>query len=219
MLQRSSLGLSLAALALATASPVAAQVCLGGPALGVATSANVGGSVSFFDGGKTYGVSAAFGSEFFGSGGFSYTDLDDTELSLKTLSVGAGYQVAPESSEVSVCPTLGFAYSFGLEFAGIDITALSITPAVAIGVDAEISPTVSLMPFAQLGLVYNRVTADAGIVGDATESETNGLLVLGAGLNFNERVAIGPAVYIPLASDGGDTVFGVGVSVAVGGSD
>lgn len=218
MLQRSRFTFFLAALALVAASPVAAQVCLGGPALGVATSGNVGGSVSFLDGGKTYGVSATFGSDFFGSGGFSSTDYDDTELSLKTLSLGAGYQLSPEASEVSFCPTLGFAYGFGLEVVGIDVSVLSVTPAVAVGVDAEVSPTVSFMPFAQLGLVYNRLSADAGIGGSASESETDGLLVLGAGLTFNERLAIGPAVYIPLASDGGDTVFGFGVSVAVGGN-
>jgi hypothetical protein len=33
---------------------------------------------------------------------------------------------------------------------------------------------------------------------------------------FNGALAIGPSVYIPLASDGGDTQFGVGLSVAVG---
>lgn len=197
---------------------VSGQICHGGPALGSATG-NVGGGASFFDGGKQYSGGVTIGSDFFGSGSFSFTDFDDSTLSLKRLSGGVGYEVRNPDSQVSFCPSFGLGYGFGLEISGIDITTLSVIPAVAAGLETAISPTVSIVPFAQAALIWQRVSADAGPLGDDSESETNGALGLGVALMFNQVFSIGPAVNIPIGTDDGDTSFGIGLAVAFGGSD
>ncbi len=198
-----------------TPAAVLGQICHGNPSL-ANTSALVGGSVGFFDGGNEYGGGVAFGSDLFGSVGFSYADFDDTELSLKTVSGSVGYEVAASESPVSFCPSLGMTYGFGLEIFGVDVTTLAVAPAVSLGVEAVVSETVSVVPFAQAGIVYRRVMADAGPLGDDSESETDGALVLGTSLIFNSVFAVGPSVFIPLGADDGDTVVNVGFSVAVG---
>jgi hypothetical protein len=197
-------------------SYVESQVCRGGPALAGVAAGNVGGTVSFFDGGKSFGASATFGSEFFGTAGFTYSDFDDTDLSLKSLGARAGYEIAPSASRVRLCPTASIAYGFGLEVLGVDVTTLGLAPALSVGIEAVVSPTVTVIPAAELGLAYQRISVDAGPLGEETESETDGFLVLALGVVFNQRFAVGPAVSIPIASDGGDTTFGIGLAVAVG---
>ena len=184
--------------------------------MGSGSPANIGAGVSFFDGGKGYSAGAAFGSALFGAAAFTYTDFDDTDLSLKQLAGAIGYEVAPSNSQLRICPNVGLGYGFGLEIAGIDITTLTFSPSVSVGFPAEVSPTVLIVPFADLGLLYQRVTADAGPLGEESESETDGALVLGISLLFNARFAVGPSVFIPLASDGGDTVFGVDFAISLG---
>ena len=192
----------------------AAQVCIGNPAMGDNSAGNVGLGAVFFDGGKGYVGSGTFGSEFFWSGSLGYIDFDDTTLSLKTISGTAAYEViAGTSSNISVCPNFGIGYGFGLEVLGIDVTSLTFSPGVAVGIEVEVSPTVSIAPFAQLSLVHVRLRADAG----PTETDTSGALDLGVGAIFNERFSVAPVVLIPISSDGGDTSFGVSLSVAVGG--
>ena len=74
-----------------------------------------------------------------------------------------------------------------------------------------------LAPYAQGALVWNRISYDAGPLGEDSESDTNGLLVLGFGMIFNSRFSLGPAVWIPISEDDGDTVFGINLAFAVGG--
>jgi hypothetical protein len=62
------------------------------------------------------------------------------------------------------------------------------------------------------------LSADAGPLGEESESETDGALFLGVSLVFSEKFAVGPIVYIPLAAEGGDTQFGIGFAVALGGA-
>jgi hypothetical protein len=179
-------------------------------------SGNVGGGVSFFDGGKTFSGTGTFGSQLFGGVGFSFTDFDDTDLSFKNISGSLGYEVTSSETEVSFCPSFGAGYGFGLEIVGVDLTTVSVVPAVSVSIVTEVSPTVSIVPFGQLALVYQRITADGGTSGEITESDTTGALVLGAGFMFNQRFSIGPAVTIPISSEDGDTTFGIGFAVAVG---
>ena len=193
-----------------------AQACVGRPALTGNSDGNVGLGAAFFDNGKGFGASGTFGGQLFGFASFDYYDIDDTTLSLKTVGVGAGYEILALERAVSICPGATITYGFGLEVLGVDFTALEIAPGFAAGLTADVSPTISVTPFAQAAFVYTRVMADAGPLGDESEDETAGLVVLGASLGFNNRVSFGPTVAIPIAEDGGDTVIGVFLSVAVG---
>jgi hypothetical protein len=216
---RRALTLVLAALALQSGN-VAAQICLGRPALGANSVANFGAGASFFDGGEAYGARVGFGGQLFGLAAFDYYDPDATDLSLKSLGAGVGYDVTSGES-VSVCPGVVATYAFGLEILGVDFTALEIAPGVAVGLVSELSPTVSVAPFGQVAFVYTRATVDAGPLGEQTEDETAGLLGLGISLIFNDRFSVGPSVLMPIARDeddqgGDDTLVSVFFSVALG---
>jgi hypothetical protein len=207
MTMRRALTLVLTALAF-HAGGLAAQVCLGRPALGANSVANVGAGVSFFDGGEGYGARAGFGGRLFGLAAFDYYDPDaevdvgvggaEFDVSLKSVSGGAGYDVTSGTS-VSVCPGVVATYAFGLEILGVDFTALEIAPGVAVGMQADLSPTVSVAPFGQVAFAYTRGTIDAGPFGEVTEDETAGLLAAGISLIFNDRISVGPSVLMPIA--------------------
>ena len=209
---------TLAFLTLTLAFPVAmsAQICYGAPSLGTNSAGNVGAGVSFFDGGKGYGAGASFGRSLFGAASFNFTDFDDTSLSFKTLSGGIGYAASPEGTTISVCPAFSISYGFGLEVFGVDFTTTSFAPSLSIGLETEVSPSVTVAPFAQAFLMHSRFKADAGIGGEVTETDTDGGLILGLGLIFNGRFSVGPSVFIPIGAEEGDTSFGVGFSVALG---
>jgi hypothetical protein len=197
--------------------PLSAQICTGGPALIGNPGVNVGAGASFFDGGKQYGVGATVGSTLFAGAAFSYADFDDTDLSLKSISGGLGYELRPASpAGLSVCPAVGVGYGFGLEILGVDVSVTTIAPSLAAGISVEMSPNLSLVPFARGTVLFQRGNVDAGPLGEESDWGTDGELSLGAGFLFNERVSIGPSVSIPIARDDGDTIFGIGFTVALG---
>jgi hypothetical protein len=94
-----------------------------------------------------------------------------------------------------------------------------VNPVVAVGLEAELSPAVSVVPFGTLAWFYRRNSIDAG-VGSVTEPDNLGAVRLGASFVFNERFAITPHVELPVGVDGGgDTIFSARVVVGLGGSD
>ena len=202
---------------------LAGQVCLGSPAMGENSAGNVGLGASFFDGGKRYSVNATFGGKLFGSGGFGYTDFDNTTLSFKVLGGILGYEiVSGGSSNISLCPSLGIGYGFGLEVGTPHVTpvtnspgtvpgTVTISPGVAVGVEVEISPSVVIAPFAQISLIHT-LWSEPVTLGDSAD----GGLDLGLGVIFSGRFSVGSAVFIPIK--GGYRRFGAGVSLAVGGT-
>lgn len=203
---------------LATVVPTfaSAQVCLGNPSLANA-AANLGGGVGFFDGGKTFAANGTFGSELFFQGGFSVTSLDDSDLSAKAVSAGFGYEF-PTQSQTSVCLGASGQYNFGLEIAGIDFTGFQIGPVLAIGVEAEVSPTTVVIPFGSLAWYRESVTADGGGPGPDEETVTDnyGSVGLGASFVFNQTLAVSPSVAIPVGDEGVETEFGLTLTVSVG---
>lgn len=201
--------------AMLAAQPAAAQICSGQPTLQGARSVNVSSGASFFDGGKTYGANFTVGSEWLVGGGFGYTDFDDTTLSQKTISGVAGWEYE-DGSGFAACPNLGASYGFGLELSGVDLTSWTISPGVSLGYEAMVSQTLSVVPTGSGSLVYQDLTADAGIGGEASDSETYGMIGLGLGLIVNDLFGFGPSVSFPLGLDGGDTRFGLSATVGIG---
>ena len=214
---KSARTLALASCSLMFPYALTAQLCVGSPALAPTNVGNVGVGASFFDGGNGYSVGATFGGPLYGTGGFTFLDFDDTDLSLKGLGGEVGYAVSPAPS-VGFCPSVGVTYGFGLEILGIDFTTLTFAPAVAVGIEAEVSPTITVVPFGQGRVLFQRVNVDAGPLGEESASETNGSLILGLTFIFNGVLGIGPAVRIPVATEGGDTTLGVFANIAFGGS-
>jgi len=191
-----------------------AQVCIGNPSLSN-VAVNLTGGASFYDGGKDYSASAIFGSTLFGGASFTYSDIDDTDLSLKSVGAAIGYDF-PNESQASFCLGVTGEYAFGLEILGYDITGYTIGPFIAAGLEAEVSPTVAALPFASLGWFYQSVTVDGGPLGDETETDDAGALSLGVSFLFNQMLALAPVVSIPLGVENGNTAFGVRVTIAAG---
>jgi hypothetical protein len=200
------------------ASPAAGQLCEATVPLGVGSPANLHAGASFFDGGKTYVGGVTFGSQVYGGASLGYTDFDDTDLSLKAIGGKVGMDVSSDNDALSVCPRFSAGYEFGLEIAGVDITAWSVAPGVAIGVRSDVSPSVAVMPAGMASLIHTQAKADAGIGGEYDDSETYGLLSAGLGFLFNDRLSFTPAVSVPVGLDGGDATFGVSMGIALGGS-
>jgi hypothetical protein len=90
----------------------------------------------------------------------------------------------------------------------------------ALGLTTDVSPTVSVTPFAESALVYARVDVGAGLLGEGSGDEWAGPLHLGLGVGFNDRLTLRPSVSLPISYDDeldGDTVFNVGVAIGLGG--
>ena len=154
--------LAVAAFSLTFPYALTAQLCIGSPSVAPTNVGNVGVGASFFDGGKGYSVGATFGGPLYVGGSFSY--FDDTDLSLKEVGGDVGYEIAPGPT-VRVCPSIGVTRGFGLEVFGIDFTTLTLAPAFAVGIETEVSPTITVVPFGQGRVLFQRVSADAGPLG------------------------------------------------------
>jgi hypothetical protein len=149
---------------------------------------------------------------------FGIIDFDDAATSQKAITGTVGYEI-PTESAAHICIGGTSTYAFGLEFPGADITTFQVNPVVAVGLEAELSPAVSVVPFGTLAWFYRRNSIDAG-VGSVTEPDNLGAVRLGASFVFNERFAITPHVELPVGVDGGgDTIFSARVVVGLGGSD
>jgi len=198
------------------AVPASAQVCAGRASLGPDLSWNVGLGVDFPEGATAYGGSVTLGSIAFGTADFEYTDIDDTDLALKRVSLTVGYETVPGGTSFGICPTIGIGYGYGLELNGVSQTTLFVTPALAAGLEATLTPTLTLLPFAQVGLVFRRDRYDRDAI-DAI-SGSDGRLLLGTGFLFGRRFAVSPTVAVPIAAEGDDLVLGVIASVAFRGA-
>jgi hypothetical protein len=195
----------------------AAQVCRGFPPLDGNQIGHVGVGASFFDDGKGYGAEATFGGPLFFQGVFNYLDFDNSSLSLKVIGAGVGYEVTDVGSQISLCPGFVASYGFGLEILGVDVTTIQVAPGLSLALTSEVSPTVSVTPFAEGAVVYSRLEADAGPLGENSEDDWSGLLQLGLGVGFNSQLTLRPAVSIPISEEGGNTVFNIMVAIALGG--
>jgi hypothetical protein len=202
-----------AALAI-TQAEAASQVCLGRPLLASNNFANVGAGTTDHESGRTYGVEASFGGPIFALASFDYFDFDNSGLSMKALSGGVGYDLSISEPALSVCPIAQVRYEFGLDGLTVDLTALEISPGLAVGYLADLSSTVSVGPYAQGALVHARFNAEAPAL-DETETETYGLMVLGLSGVFNDAFSVGPSVTMPMGTDNGDTLLRLSFAVAL----
>jgi hypothetical protein len=201
---------------LSFASSASAQICLANPPLGANASANVSFGASFFNGGKSYDGGVLFGGDVFGGAGLAYMDYDNTSLSFKEVSGTVGVDVS-KAEHVSVCPKMSAGYDFGLKILGVSVTQWVLAPGLSVGFRSDVSETVAVVPAAQASFIYARTSADAGIGGSASDSETYGLISAGLSFLFNNRLALTPAVAVPVGLTGGDASFGISATVAAGG--
>lgn len=221
---RSTTRVVLTLAAIAIASPrLHAQTCLGLPAATVA-SRNLSLEASFPEGQSNFlGRLGGIGkSGAFAGLSVSYLSFDDADASAIGIGVDVGKELslAPESA-VRVCPIASAELLFGpnLDFGGgdeIKTNSFLGSAGGAIGGVISASPGLSLVPFASLSLAYFNVRAS--FEGESeSESETGGVLTVGIGLSFSDRVIVRPTVSKPFGFDGdSDAVIGIGISLPIG---
>ena len=207
----------IAVLSLGSPGDAAAQVCAGGPSL-TSYGGSLGGGFSFFDGGGGFDVHATFGGDWFGTVVIGRRGFDDSPIDLSSVSVAVGRSSeVPGDSHAYLCPSLEIARGWwSRDTFDDDVgTSLRVTPSLGIGVDLA-SSSLSLIPFARLGMSYDRYSFDRE---DGGRGESDGVLTLGAGLTVLEHdTVIVPSVAIPLISSAGDIVVRVQIGAALGGN-
>jgi hypothetical protein len=200
---------------------VGAQICIGQPALNENSSGSVGFGAAFSADGRVVGADATYGGPAFVTGSFRYTDYERSELSLKTVGAGFGYDI-DGGEGVRICPTVSGHYSFGLQLLEGDYTAFQVVPGLGIGLLTNVNSTIDVAPFAQAALVYVRSKTKNTVDGEEVSrsgSDTSALLAFGARAIINGRLSLGPTLTVPIEQSGGDgdVAFGFSLSVGVGG--
>jgi len=80
----------------------------------------------------------------------------------------------------------------------------------ALGASFPLTPTVPFVPFARAGLLSVRSKSD---LLDDSNTETGGLLGLGASFRFNDIFALTPSLSIPVGFDNSDTMFSLSATI------
>jgi hypothetical protein len=175
--------------------------------------------VSFFEGGRTIAGTATVGSSLFASGSIARQRYDNPAgLHLDVVGGSIGYEITLVGTPVSLCPVLAGGYGYGYEVLASELTSVSMAAGLGVGFKLEVEPNVFVVPGADLSLVRERQSVDLGSAGIARNVDVYGVLTLSLGfLLFRQRGMLGPAVQIPIASDGGSVGAGVALALSIGG--
>ncbi|MES2521334.1 MAG: hypothetical protein V4617_01460 [Gemmatimonadota bacterium] len=211
---------AVAALSVTASASAAAQTCLGLPDLTV-TRASLGAEIQFPKDAKSYSGRLGVNSQTaFGGLSVGYITLDDDldELDVNATTVGGDIGLERHigtNKRIHVCPVASLAYTSGPNIDALDLKSSTIQGGlgVAFGGSIPMTPTVSFVPFARAGLLVQRTKFEVVGEDSDTESETGGLLGLGASFRFNDIFAITPSVLIPVGFDDSDAVFSLGATI------
>ncbi len=172
---------------------------------------------------KAYGAGVAVG----GTGLFGHVEagaIDVPEYSGAasfSLSGGVGYQ-APlnESGTVQLCPTLGVSVLNGphnVNGTGNDFKETDWWYGVTLGgLATRLARRFQVVPTASL-VFGNAHTTLSGASGSVSNSQTLGLLGLGAGFVFGHEVTVTPLVSFPITSSGNSATFSMTLGLTFGG--
>ena len=216
----------LAAAVLLPAAPLLAQTCRGTASFN-AHPVRIGGVVSTGDNVSLIGLDLSFGEDdgAFGGVGVGVQDIDGTDESATQLTGTIGYQIpvgvaarGQRAGGLQVCPIGSVGLRLGPNFdGGPDTRGLAAAGGFSLGAPLAMTPTVNLVPFGGLQLVYARNTTDFDNDDDVTSTDTYASLDLGAGFTFGDRFTIRPSVDIPLGLDDADAGFTLFFSLNFGG--
>lgn len=204
-MNRFSLFASAALVALSSAA-AHAQTCQGYTPFSVAPL-RVTGDLTFGDHATSYGASFGAGQSqpgLFGGVSVAGTKLDGVDESAKSFGFFGGLSVPVKSIPgLEFCPVADFTH---INYPG-DFSGNNFTIGGALGRTLVASPTVNVVPFADLRLLHASISASGG----GSASDNSGQLGLGAGIVFSKTVTLRPVVVIPIAQDGASTLFAVSI--------
>jgi hypothetical protein len=214
----------LAAAALLPLAQLDAQTCLGNASFDV-HPVRLGGFLGSTNDVSTLGLDVNFGQRegAFGGVGVGLTQFDDDDLDedATTISGSLGYQIplgTTRRSGPQVCPIGVVGYTIGPDVGNVDTRILTLQGGFSLGAPVTLTPSVRLTPFGALSLLHQRLSlSDDGSDDEFNESESGGILNLGAGLIFNDRFTIRPSLDIPIGFDESDTGFSLTLGLSFGG--
>jgi hypothetical protein len=192
-----------------------AQVCVG-QAPWSSGAMKVGGSLEFGDGVTDILGGLGFGKDksmFVHLEGGVVTGHSDTGL---LLGGGVGWELRkPLTDKLELCPVVNAQASFDY----FETNQQRILGGVAVGYPLPMEGNVGVTLTGAFQLGFAHLSTDIGSCStpgvDCSDSDFVGELNAGAGIIFNNRISLVPALVIPINS-GGDVRFRIGVSVAVG---
>ncbi len=205
---------AVAALTASVSTIASAQTCLGQPDLTL-TKASLSVGTQFEDNVNSYvGRVGVNSNTAFGGLSVGYVSLDNADdVNATTFGGDVGVERhLGTSKRVHVCPVASLTYQNGPNFASAKSSAIAGQIGAALGASFPMTSTVSFVPFARAGLLSVRSTAELAGVSDS-ETETGGLLGLGASFRFNDIFALTPSLSIPVGFDNSDTVFSLGATI------
>lgn len=193
--------IALAAL-LAVPYALEAQACQGSPA--PRGSAIVSAEVAFPEGATTYTgrIGGYFEAPIFASVSYGYSDLDDSDESLRTAALGIGGELLTRGG-VSLCAAGGFAHSWVPD---LDVDGQTWTADASVG---RSFPAGELLvtPHGAVGVVRQTASAGPFDASDTAASFAGGVTV------GSRKVFVGGSVTYA-TFDEADPVFGAGIGVA-----
>ena len=219
----------LAAAAALPAARLHAQTCTGAASFNT-HPVRVGGIIGTGDDVTTLGADLIFGQAAgpFGGVGVLLDDTEGNSESATTIQGTLGYQVPigtpsrRRAPTAEFCPiaTLGYRLGPDERVGGVDIEnrTLLASAGFSIGAPVGLAEAVNLVPFGGLRLIYtrlNRSPENSDV--EVTDTDSFGALDLGAGLTFNDRFTVRPAVTVPIGQEGRDSRFSLLFALHFGG--
>ena len=208
-----------AALSLAAALPLDAQLCAG-----TASFTNgrmqVGGQIISNDDYSSYGVGLTMGNArgLYGGPQIANNNYDVMEESGLWIGATGGYQLRPHRSGFQICPVARFGLGLGPDNIGgsdVDMSVRELAAGAIIGKVVYREPSLQLIPTGGISVVNRSVSLSSG--GESVDdSETFFSLDFGAGILLSQAFTIRPMISIPMGADGQEESYSLGISYNFG---
>jgi hypothetical protein len=205
-----------------------AQTCTGSvPYAGAPLQAGI--QVAFSSNSHTLVPGVGYGKNgYFARGAFDITSFSGEDASAKGILGMAGAEYKYQSSQMSkalfLCPIVTISKVWGPSVDnGFDQSSTLFGIGGNVGFVATKAGQATVIP--TVGLSFNHLSATSTLNftpafgnGNVSSSESTnfGMLQIGVGLFFNEKMSLVPSVIIPMGLDGGETSFGVFFATKIG---
>ena len=146
------------AMILVSTIPAEAQLCAGAPSFRD-NPLQVGASAAFRGGAQGVGGSFAAGGEsLFAAAGVSVLNFDDVDSSATSVSGTIGVDLqADDNGRVFLCPIGQVAFTAGPDFGPVDVSTITLSGGVSVGVIASQSDALTVIPtFGLFAVTFSR---------------------------------------------------------------
>jgi hypothetical protein len=195
-----------------------AQTCLGLPSFSEGPyQASVG--LSFTDGAQAFNGGGAFGSEnVFAGAGIQFVNFSDLDESAFSFGAHAGASFAVSQTErIEACPIAAISIATGPDVGDLDVNGIGLRAGGRLGMVAAETGNVEIVPTFGFDIAYARLQGELGDVETTLSRDTYVIVRAGVGFVLNKRMAVVPALDIPLGLDGSDPEFNVLFAINFGG--